>query len=129
MIGERPKSLPQARRGASRNTHDCHAETPGDRRARERGFALVLTLVVIVALSVMTEIMTRWISAALDQAFANREEVDAERQIAEAAAVSLYILGTRTFSFRGIESLSIAPSPTLHEPQMIAGFDPNANHI
>jgi hypothetical protein len=103
--------------------------TFSDHRAREGGFALVLTLVIIVALSIMTEMMTRWVSGALDQAFANREEVDAERQIAEAAAVSLYILGTRPFSFRGIESLSIAPSPTLHEPQMITRFDPNANHI
>jgi hypothetical protein len=100
-----------------------------DDRTREGGFALVLTLVVIIALSIMTEIMTRWVSDALDQAFANREEVDAERQIAEAAAVSLYVLGTRPFSFRGIESLSITQAPTVHEPQMIAGFDPNANHI
>ena len=109
--------------------HDRHAATPGDDRAQEGGFALVLTLVVIVALSVMTEIMTRWISGALDQAFANREEVDAKRQIAEAGAVSLYVLGTRPFSFRGIESLSIAQASTVHEPQMIAGFDPNADHI
>jgi hypothetical protein len=86
-------------------------------------------LAVIVALSVMTEIMTRWISGALDQAFANREEVDAERQIAEATAVSLYILGTRPFSFRGIESLSMTQASTVHEPQMIGGFDPNADHI
>ncbi len=98
-------------------------------RVREGGFALVLTLVVIVALSVMTEMMTRWISAALDQAFANREEVDAERQITEAAAVSLYVLGTRPFSFRGIESLSVMQPSASHEPQMIAAFDPNANHI
>ena len=81
---------------------------PATTESHEGGFALVLTLVVIVALSVMTEMMTRWISGALDQAFANREEVDAERQIAEAAAVSLYVLGTRPFSFRGIESLSIS---------------------
>jgi general secretion pathway protein K len=114
--------------GAPRSTHRYSAG-PANDRAREGGFALVLTLVVIVALSIMTEMMTRWISAALDQAFANREEVDAERQIAEAAAVSLYILGTRPFSFRGIESLSITQASTVHEPQMIAGFDPNASHI
>src|SRR5260370_36234373 len=102
---------------------------PGSRRHGEGGFALVLRLVVIAALSVMTEMMTRWVSAALDQAFAKREEVDPERQIAEAAAVSLYILGSRPFSFRGIESLSITQASTVHEPQMIAGFDPNANHI
>ena len=95
---ERPKS-------ASRSAHGRYSATPTRERAREGGFALVLTLVVIVALSVMTEIMTRWISGALDQAFANREEVDAERQIAEATSVSLYILGTRPFSFRGIEVL------------------------
>jgi hypothetical protein len=98
-------------------------------RSGEGGFALVLTLVVIVALAVMTEMMTRWISAALDQAFANREEVDAERQIAEAAAVSLYVLATRPFSFRGIESLSIMQPSAAHEPQMIAGVDPTANYI
>jgi hypothetical protein len=118
---ERPNSaIPSTHRYSARPAND---------RAREGGFALVLTLVVIVALSVMTEIMTRWISGALDQAFANREAVDAKRQIAEAAAVSLYILGTRPFSFRGIEPLSFAPSPTVHGPPMIAGFDPNADHI
>jgi len=99
------------------------------KRSGEAGFALVLTLVIIVALSVMTEIMTRWISAALDQAFVNREEVDAQRQIAEAAAVSLYVLGTRPFSFRGIESLSVAGPPVSHEPQMIGAFDTDANYI
>jgi len=102
---------------------------PPRARGGERGFALVLTLVIIVALSVMTEMMTRWISAALDQAFANREEVDGKRQIADAAAVSLYVLGTRPFSFRGIESLSVMQPSAAHEPQMIAGFDPTANYI
>src|SRR5689334_15746368 len=99
------------------------------KRAGEGGFALVLTLVIIAALSVMTEMMTRWISAALDQAFVNREEVDAQRRIAEAAAVTLYVLGTRPFSFRGIETLSITQVSATHGPQMIAQFDPNANYI
>jgi len=65
---------------------------------REGGFALVLTLVVILALSILTEVMTRWVSNALDQSLANREEVDDNRQIAEAEAVSLYLLETRPFS-------------------------------
>ena len=43
----------------------------------EAGFALVLTLVVILALSLLTEVMTRWVLNALDQALAHREEVDA----------------------------------------------------
>jgi hypothetical protein len=86
-------------------------------------------LVVIVALSIMTEIMTRWVSAALDQAFANREEVDAKRRIAEAEAVSLYLLGTRPFSFRGIEPLSTARRATVNGLQMIAEFDPTSDYI
>lgn len=75
-------------------------------QAGEAGFALVLTLVVILALSLATEAMTRWVSNALDQALANREEVDAKRQIAEAEAVSLYLLASRPLSFRGIELLT-----------------------
>ena len=35
-----------------------------DNPASEAGFALVLTLVVILALSLITEAMTRWVSAA-----------------------------------------------------------------
>jgi hypothetical protein len=100
-----------------------------DNRTHQGGFALVLTLVLIVALSIMAEIMTRWVSTALDQAFANREEVAAKRQIAEDTAVSLYLLGTRPFSFRGVESLSVVQSTAIHEPQMMTGFDPTANYI
>jgi hypothetical protein len=96
---------------------------------RERGFALVLTLVVIVALSIMTEMMTRWVSAALDNAFANREEVDAKRQTAEAEAVAFYILGTRPFSFRGLEPSAAVRPPSSAGPQMIAEFDPVSDYI
>src|SRR5438874_5670662 len=85
--------------GSARGTADENGEA---------GFALVLTLVVILALTLVTEVMTRWVSNALDQALANREEVDANRQIAEAEAVSLYLLGTRPFSVRGIELLTPA---------------------
>ncbi len=129
MLASAPRACPRLEGARLEARTTATRRPPATYRARERGFALVLTLVIIVALSVMTEIMTRWISGALDQAFANREEVDAERQISEATAVSLYILGTRPFSFRGIESLSIAPSPTVHAPQTIAAFDPNANYI
>ena len=45
-------------------------------------------------------------TSALDQALANREEVDASRQIAEAEAVSLYVLETRPCSVRGVELLT-----------------------
>lgn len=75
-------------------------------RGGQAGFALVITLVVILALSLVTEVMTRWVSDALDQALANREEVDADRRIAEAEAVSLFLLETRPFSVRGIELLT-----------------------
>jgi general secretion pathway protein K len=95
----------------------------------EGGFALVLTLVVILALSITTEVMTRWVSAALEQAFANRLEIDARRQIAGAAAVSLYLLGTRPLSFRGIESMTIARLPATNAPTMIAGFEPTQNYV
>jgi general secretion pathway protein K len=95
----------------------------------EHGFALVLVLVVIVVLSVMTEAMTRWVSGALEHAFANRREVDARREFAEAAAVSLYLLGTRPLSFRGIESSATALLPTPGMPAMIAGFDPAKDYV
>jgi general secretion pathway protein K len=101
----------------------------GDEHA-EAGFALVLTLVVILVLSLMTEMMTRWVSNALEHAFANREEVDARRQIAEAAAVSMYLLGTRPLSIRGIESSSPARVlPTTNAPGVFGGFDPTQDYI
>src|SRR5229473_7879822 len=103
--------------------------TPVRARGGESGFALVLTLVAILALSVMTEVMTRWVSNALDHAFANREQVDARRGIAEAAAVSMYLLGTRPLSFRGIETSAIARLPATSTPAMIAAFDPAENYV
>jgi hypothetical protein len=98
-------------------------------RGDEGGFALVLTLVVILALSVMTEVMTRWVSNALDHAFANREQVDARRGIAEAAAVSMYLLGTRPLSFRGIETSAIARLPAATALGTIGGFEPAEDYI
>src|ERR1700732_560366 len=95
----------------------------------EAGFALVLTLVVILVLSVMTESMTRWVSNALDHAFANREQVDARRGIAEAAAVSMYLLGTRPLSLRGIETSAIARLPAANAPGMLGGFEPAEDYI
>jgi Type II secretion system (T2SS), protein K len=77
-------------------------ETAG-KEVGEAGFALVLTLVVILALSLLTEVMTRWVSGALENAFANRAEVDAKRQMAEAEAVSIYMFSTRPHSYRGVE--------------------------
>jgi len=74
----------------------------------DAGFALVLTLVVILALSLVTEVMTRWASNALDQALANQEEVEADRQIADAEAAAIYLLATRPLSYRGIELLTLA---------------------
>ena len=73
----------------------------------EAGFALVLTLVVILALSLLTEVMTRWVSSALEGAFVNREEVDAKRQLSDAEAISLYLFLTRPRSFRGVELLTV----------------------
>jgi len=83
-----------------------HPQSAG-KNVGEAGFALVLTLVVILALSLLTEVMTRWVSSALENAFANREEVDAKRQLAEAEAVSLYLFLTRPRSFRGVELLTV----------------------
>src|SRR5436305_615616 len=79
-----------------------------DQQGGEHGFALVLTLVVILALSLLTELMTRWVASALESALANRTEADAKRRIAEAQAVALYVSATRPRSFRGIELLTIA---------------------
>jgi hypothetical protein len=82
-----------------------HGKTAGATSA-EAGFALVLTLLVILALSLLTEVMTRWVSSALENAFASRTEVDAKRQMADAEAVSIYLFSTRPRSYRGIELLS-----------------------
>ena|SRR5271168_688441 len=101
---------------------------PVDRSA-EGGFALVLTLVVIVILSLMTEIMTRWISTALDSALANREQVDATREITEAAAVSMYLLATRPLSFRGIEVSTAAQPSATNAPQKLGSFEPAQDYI
>lgn len=103
--------------------------TPVRARGGESGFALVLTLVAILALSVMTEVMTRWVSNALDHAFANREQVDARRGIAEAAAVSMYLLGTRPLSFRGIETSAIARLPAATALGTSGGFEPAEDYI
>jgi hypothetical protein len=102
---------------------------PAEHGRGEGGFALVLTLVVILVLSLLTEIMSRWVSAALDNAFANREEVDAKRKLGEAIAISVYILGTRPLSFRGIEFLTIARLRPTARPETVGGFDPAADYI
>ncbi len=87
----------------------------------QAGFALVLTLVIILALSLVTEVMTRWVSTALDNALANREEVDASRQIADAEAVSIYLLETRPFSARGLELLTIAQLRSAAPAELLPG--------
>src|SRR5439155_11755763 len=74
----------------------------------EAGFALVLTLLVIMALSLITEVMTRWVSSAVENALANRREFDATRQIAEVEAVSAYLMTMRPLSIRGVELLTVA---------------------
>jgi hypothetical protein len=74
----------------------------------ESGFALVLTLVVILVLSLVTETMTSWVVAAIDDALVNREEADAAREIAGAEALAVYLLETRPRSPRGVELLSAA---------------------
>ena len=71
----------------------------------QAGFALVLTLIIIVVLSLLTETMTRWMSRALDNAFAHRQQVEAERKLAEAEALSVYLYLTRPRSFRGMLTL------------------------
>jgi hypothetical protein len=95
----------------------------------ETGFALVLTLVVILALSLLTEAMTRWVSTALEQALANRDEVDANRQIAEAEAVSLYLLESRPFSARGVELLVDAQIGSTAPPGLLSGVPSAENYI
>jgi hypothetical protein len=91
--------------------------------AGESGFALVLTLIVILALSLLTEMMTRWVSIALVHATAQRDEVAAKAEMADAEAVALYVLATRPVSQRGVELLTIkqlrAP-PAAVGPVMLA---------
>jgi hypothetical protein len=96
---------------------------------REQGFVLVLTLVVILALSIATEFMTRWVSSALDHALANRQKVEARRQLDEATALSFYILATRPLSLRGVESVGAVRAASTSAPEMIAGFDPARGYI
>src|ERR1700738_1245637 len=103
--------------------------TPVRARRGEGGFGLVLALVAILALSAMTEVMTRRVSNALDHAFANREQVDARRGIAEAAAVSMYLLGTRPLSFRGIETSAIARLPAATALGTIGGVETAEDYI
>jgi hypothetical protein len=95
----------------------------------EAGFALVLTLVVIVALSLVTEEMTRWLSTALDQALTNRQEVEADRQIAEAEAVAIYLVTTRPFSNRGIEVLSDAQFDSAPPALLLQGAPSAENYV
>jgi len=88
---------------------------PAENAAGETGFALVLTLIVIVALSLLTEMMTRWVSTALVHATAQRDEVAAKVEMAAAEAAALYVLATRPTSLRGVELLTTkqlsAPPP------------------
>ena len=88
---------------------------PAGYAANESGFALVLTLIVIVALSLLTEMMTRWVSTALVHATAQRDEVAAKVGLADAEAVALYVLAARPVSQRGVELLTTkqmrAPPP------------------
>ncbi|MBV8505208.1 MAG: hypothetical protein JOZ11_05285, partial [Alphaproteobacteria bacterium] len=95
----------------------------------EGGFALVLTLVVILALSLLTEMMTRWVSTALDQALANREEVDANREIAEAEAAAIYLVATRPFSNRGIEVLTDAQVSSAPPALLLQGVPSAENYV
>ena len=95
----------------------------------EAGFALVLTLVVILALSLLTEVMTGWVSSALDQALANREEVDAARQIAEAEAVSVYLLETRPLDARGLELFTDAQIGSTAPPGLLANAQLAENYV
>jgi general secretion pathway protein K len=76
-------------------------------QCREDGYALVLTLLVILALALMTEAMTRWVSSAVDHALAHREEAEAKRQMAENNAIAMYLLATRPLSMRGLELLLV----------------------
>jgi general secretion pathway protein K len=82
-------------------------ETANEQRG-DGGFALVLTLVVILALSLLTEVMTRWVSSALENAFASRRDVEIERQMAEVRAISAYLMTMRPLSLRGVELQTIA---------------------
>ena len=85
----------------------CGPRLPeGGEHSDETGFALILTLVLIAALSLATEAMTRWVSGALAQAFAHREEVEAKRQMAESVSVAMYLLASRPISSRGVELLT-----------------------
>src|SRR6202162_5601565 len=79
---------------------------PAGNAAGESGFALLWTLIVILALSLLTETMTRWVSTALVHAAAQRDEVAAKAEMADAEAAALYVLATPPMSLRGGELLT-----------------------
>ena len=108
------------------------------RGARDAGFALVLTLIVILALSLLTEMMTRWVSTALVQAVTRRDEVAAKAEIADAEATALYVLATRPISVRGVELLTAealrvrppgGPGGTVQRADAYLHLDDRAYHL
>src|ERR1700693_5380797 len=96
---------------------------PAGNGAGDSGFALVLTLIIILALALLTEAMTRWVSTALVHAAAQRDEVAAKAEMADAEAAALYVLATRPMSMRGVELLTtkqLRAPPAPVEPVMLA---------
>ena len=75
------------------------ARRPSD----QAGFALVLTLVVVAVLALVTQMMSAWLTTALEDAIANQHAAEAQQQMADAKAIALYLLATCPVSFRGLE--------------------------
>lgn len=73
------------------------------RPSDQAGFALVLTLVVIAVLALVTQMMSAWLTTALEDAIANQHEAEAQQQMADAKAIALYLLAACPVSFRGLE--------------------------
>jgi hypothetical protein len=65
------------------------------RPSDQAGFALVLTLVVIAVLALVTQMMSAWLTTALEDAIANQHEVEAQQQMADAQ-------GDRALPFGGL---------------------------
>lgn len=73
----------------------------------EQGFILVAVIVVIALIGLALAFFTEWVGQATDRAIKLRDRVEAERQIVETLADTLYWIGTQPLGPRGIELMSV----------------------
>lgn len=91
-------------------------------RRGEEGFVLVMTILVVMAISLGLAVFTEWVSGATNRAFELRQRVEAEQRIAEARADVLYWFATQLMSPRGVELAALggpASTMTLSEQERV----------